>query len=272
MHSSLTSAPARAARLFAGAFFALAAFAAAGGDVAGRHGEPEALFVPATNLIAAVCSRYEAVSNLSFTVRREIPGKQAEMISRVVFARGGKLSSETLSPERRRTVVDGEFAWTLSSGGKKPRKTPFAEQSPAQKASVLCVPASPEESLSALDGATGVDCENDGGTFARKVVFRFLDAPAASGKRAVVALDAEGRVRQLDVFSDADLRWRLASFSWDAPKEVLPGVWLFAKTATETAVDGNPLRVVSRFDGLRANTAIDEGVFDAVKVFGSGTK
>ena len=105
-------------------------------------------------------------------------------------------------------------------------------------------------------------------------VFAFAgaqEAPGAADRRAVVSLDAEGRIRQIDVFSDEALKWRLSSLSWSAPKEVLPGVWLFGKSETETAVDGNPVKVVTRFDGIKVNTPLDESVFDAAHVFGKAS-
>lgn len=228
---------------------------------------PAELAAPATNLLAAVAARHAAVTNLSCTVRRQVPGGGGELVSRVVFARGGKLAVETLAPETKRVVVDGESAWTKGPDDKKPRRVAFADQSPAQKASVLCVPASPEESLALLDPATGVDLPAPSPPHARQTVFRLGGAPADAPGRALVSLDAEGRVRALDLFSDADLRWRAASYAWDAPVEVLPGVWLFGRSTAETAVDGRPVALTTRFDNLRANQPLDPDAFDAAKAF-----
>ncbi len=49
--------------------------------------------------------------------------------------------------------------------------------------------------------------------------------------------------------------------------EVLPGVWLFSRSTAETIVDGQPLALATRFDGLLANQALDPDVFDAEKAF-----
>ena len=108
--------------------------------------------------------------------------------------------------------------------------------------------------------------------FARQIAFAFRDAPPQSGKRAVVSFDEKGRIRAIDVFSDEELKWRLASFGYDAPREVLPGVWLFGRTTAETAIDGTPVKVVSLFDGLKANAEVDESVFDAEKAFGKAPR
>lgn len=268
MNPAIRIAPAGAARLLAGALFC-APCALRAADAPADGPLPPALSAPATNVIETVLAGYAAVSNLSCTVRRSLPGGDAQMVSRVIFARGGRLSSETILPERRRALVDGQFAWTLSPGGKKPRKVPFDEQSPAQKASVLCLPASPEESLRALDGTSGLDVPPASAEFARTVSFRFRNDPPDSGKRALVSMDAAGRIREIDVFSDAGARWRIASFSWDSPVEAIPGVWLFGKETAESAIDGKPVSAVSRFEAIRANSPIDESAFDAEKVFGA---
>ena len=253
------SAPARALWSALGAFLFSATAARAAG--------PIELSTPATNLLAAVSGRYAAVTNLSCTVRRQLPDGGGEMLSRIVWARGGRLSSETFSPEPRRAVVDGESAWTKGPKDKKPRRVAFEDQSPAQKASVLCVPASPEETLAALDPATGADLPSPAPPHARQASFRFLGAPPEAPARAVVSLDGAGRVRAVDLFSDEACRWRVASYAWEAPVEVLPGVWLFARATAETAVDGQPVALATRFDNLLANQALDPALFDAEKAF-----
>lgn len=252
------SAPARAFRSAAGAFLFSAAAAAA---------EPAGLSAPATNLLAAVSADWAAITNLSCTVRRQIPGEDGELVSRVVFARGGRLNVETLAPEPRRVVVDGDSAWTKDPDDKKPRRVAFDDQSPAQKANVRFVPASPEGSLDALDPATGTDRPTPDAPWRRQTVFRFLGAPPEATTRAVVSVDEAGRIRAVDVFLDEACRWRVASYAWDAPVEVLPGVWLFSRTTAETLVDGKPLALATRFDNLRANQPLDPDLFDAEKAF-----
>lgn len=249
-------APARTVRSVAGALFLLAA-PVAGADV------PAPLAAPATDLLAAVSAASGSVTNLSCTVRRQLDADGGELVSRVVWARGGFLNVETLVPVRRRVVVDGESAWTLDEGEKKPRRVAFADQSPAQKASVLCVPATPEDVLSALDPGSAADLPAPAAPHARQTAFGFRDAPAGSSGRALVSLDAEGRVRAVDFFSDPDLRWRVASHAWNAPVEALPGVWLFARSVAETAVDGRPVAVETRYDNLRVNEALDPDTFAA---------
>lgn len=230
------------------------------------------LSTPPTNLLAVVEKRYAAVTNLSCAVRRQVAGGGEELLSRIAFARGGRLNAETLSPEPRQTVVDGTFAWTKGRMDRKPRRVAFDDQSPAQKASVLCVPASPEEALRTLDPATGADLPSPAAPYARQVVFRLLDAKPDATGRALVSLDEAGRVRAVELFADADFRWRLASYAWDAPVEVLPGVWLFGRSSAETAVNGTPVTLATRFDNLRVNQDLAPDVFDAEKVFGKAAK
>ena len=258
-------APARILRFALGAFFILcAAASSAENDVAIAE-----LSAPATNLLAVVTERYAAITNLSCAVRRQIAGSDQELVSRIVFARGGRLNVETLAPDRRRALVDGESAWTKGEKDKKPRRVAFEEQSPAQKASVLCVPASPEEALCTLDPASGIDLPSPSAPHARQVTFRLRNTAPDSPGRAIVSLDEAGRVRAVDLFADADLRWRVASYSWDVPNEVLPAVWLFGRSTVETAVNGTPVALTTRFDNLRANQNLDPDLFNAEKVFDS---
>ena len=258
-------APARAILWLAfGAFLFSAPVIRGGEDV---RGLPE-LSTPATNLLAAVTARYAAITNLTCDVRRQVPGKSEEFVSRVAFARGGRLHVETLAPDRSRAIVDGQAAWTKSEKDKKPRRVAFEDQSPAQKSSVLCVPASPEEILLTLDPASGAD-RPSAAPHARQVVFRIRNAAPDAPGRAIVSLDEAGRVRGVDLFADTGFRWRVASYAWDVPVEVAPGVWLFGRASAETAVDGHPVTLLTRFDHLRANQELDPDLFNAERAFGA---
>ena len=230
------------------------------------------LSVPATNLLAVVSDRYSAVTNLACVVRRQIAGKDAESVSRVVFARGGRLNAEMLAPNRRRVIVDGESAWTKDEKDKKPHRVAFDKQSPAQKASVLCVPASPEEVLCTLDPASGIDLADSASSYARQVAFRMRDDAMDSQRRALVSVDDAGRIRTVNLFADTDCRWRVVSYAWDIPTEVLPGVWLFARSTVETAVNGTPVTLTTRSDNLRVNQDLAPELFDADKAFGAKAK
>ena len=90
-----------------------------------------------------------------------------------------------------------------------------------------------------------------------------------SQRRALVSVDDAGRIRAVNLFADADCRWRVASYAWDNPTEVLPGVWLFARSTVETAVNGTPVTLTTRFDNLRANQELAPELFDADKAFGA---
>lgn len=257
------SAPARVAWLALG-FLLSAGLATAPAEPSEG---PAELRAEATNLLSVVSARYAAVTNLSCTVRREAGEGGGEIVSRVVFARGGLLNVETLSPEPRQVVVDGESAWTKGPGDKAPRRVPFEKQLPAQKASVLNLPASPEEAISALDPASATDRDAPESPWARQVVFKLAGSEPDAPGRAVVSLDGVGRIRALDIFGDADLRWRIVTYTWNAPVEAMQGVWLFGRSSTETAIDGRPATVHTRFDNLRANGAVAPETFDAKKVF-----
>ena len=266
MAASFRCAPARSLRSVAGACLSCAAVLAGRADAA----EPPELSVPATNVLAAVSARYAAVTNVSCTVRRETDagGSSAgETVARVVWARGGRLNVQALAPAEMRTVIDGVSVWSAAKGD-KPSVRAVSGQNPVQAANLFSVPASPEERLAPLDSSTASEIDPPAAPFARQIALRPRSAPAeAAAAATVVSFDAEGRVVRLEAFADESRTALLASLSFEAPAEALPGVWLFGREVFETSVDGRPVRTVSRFDRIRANEALPPSVFDPKAFF-----
>ncbi len=267
MPALASHAPGRPLRSAAGAFLLLAAYAAAEGAGAPV---PAELSVPATNILAAVSARYAAVTNLSCTVRRETRtgGSSAgETVSRVVWARGGRLNVQALAPAEKRTVIDGVSVWSAAKGD-KPSARAVAEQNPVQAANLFSVPASPEERLAPLDPATASEIVPPAAPFARQIALRPRSAPAeAAAAATIVSFDAEGRVVRLEAFADESRTALLATLSFESPVEAVSGAWLFGREVFETAIDGRPVRTVSRFDRLRVNEELPPSVFDPKAFF-----
>ena len=253
-------APGRTLRSAAGAFLLFAACTAAEGAEASL---PAELSVPATNVLAAVSARYSAVTNVSCTVRRETASGGSSVgaaVSRVVWARGGRLNVQALAPAEKRTVIDGVSVWTAAKGG-SPSSRAVAEQNLVQAANLYSVPASPEERLAPLDPATATEIVPAAEPFARQIAFRPRSASAATAASTVVSFDAEGRVVRLEAFADESRTAMLGSLSFESAVEAAPGAWLFGREVFETAVDGRPVRTVSRFDRLRVNEALPPSIF-----------
>ena len=266
MRHATHSAPARALRAAAGAFLCLRLAAPADGAP-----PPAELSCPATNLLAAVSARYDAVTNVSCTVRRGISvggkdGGSAEAVSRVAWARGGFLNVQKLAPERRRTVIDGTTVRTAAEGEKEPVSFPVADQLPSQAANLRAVPGSPEEALAPLDPATAEDVRPPAAPFARQVAFRFA-ATNAPNAVAVLSLAADGSVARLDAFDDAARARAAWSTEFLSPAELLPGVPFFRRIETTSVVDGRTVRATTSCDRLRVNEELPPSVFDPKAFF-----
>ena len=252
-------------------FFAALAAAVLALSCPGAAAAPPELTVPATNVLDAVHARYAAVSNVLCTVRRSVliggkDGGSGESVSRIVWQRGDKLNVQRISPERRRTVIDGATVWTASDGQESPVSFPVSEQLPSQAANLRAVPGSPEEVLSVLDPATAEDLARAGDSAARRVAFAVSDEESQVA-RAVLSIDGNGFVASLQGYSDDAMATPLFKTVFSAPAEVLPGVMLFRKIVTESEAGGRTLSAVSSFERLRVNETLAPATFDAKAFF-----
>ena len=261
-----SSTPAQPLWSVAGAFLLSVACAAAEGTGARL---PAELSVPATNVLAAVSGRYAAVTNVSCTVRRETESggsSTGETVSRVVWARGGRLNVQALAPAQKRTVIDGVSVWSAAKGD-RPSVRAVPDQNPVQAANLFSVPASPEERLAPLDPATASEIDPPAAPFARQIALRPRSMSEGGAAATVVSFDAEGRVVRLEAFADESRTALLATLSFESPVEAVSGAWLFGREVFETAVDGRPVRTSSRFDRLRVNEDLPPSVFDPKAFF-----
>lgn len=254
---------------------------------------PAELRVPATEVLAAVSERYAAASTVSCTVRRTVSGsvpgggagsapETAEMVTKIVWARGFRLNALRIAPSRRRTVINGESVWTAENDSDEPVRFAVVDQLPSQAANLRAVPGSPEESLFPLDPASGRDVVPATAPFARQVSFS-IAAPDAeesdngSGKagadgsaaaaRVVVSFDSDGCVARLEAFEGEDSASPVWTTEFSAPFEPHPGLRLFRRVETTTSVGGANVSVVSTFDRIRVNEPPQKGVFDHAKYF-----
>lgn len=247
-------------------FFSAIAFAAP--SLVAR---PAVLDVPASNVLAAVREQYAAVSNVSCTVRREVPdgrGGKAESMSRIVWARGDRMNVQMLKPAARRTVIDGETIRIKGPRDEAPAIYHVTNQTPSQVANLRSVPGSPEELLAPLSGllATSSGAKPP---FARTVTFMDKGPDGTSAfPLAAVSFDDLGRVGRIDFPpppDDADAA--TSTITFHGAFEALPGVWLFRRVETETNLGGRSLRTVSRFDKFSVNGELPASLFDPKAFF-----
>ncbi len=236
-----------------GVLFSLASFSLA---------RPAVLEVPASNVLAAVSLQYGGVTSLTCTVRREVPvnGRKVSVVSRVAFARGNLMNVETLSPSRRRFVMDSEFVWGMEEDEKAPTKTPISEVAPNQLANIRSVPGSPEELLSPFVKADVVrDIVPAASPYARQIL---LQSDKSRTPASVVSFDDQGRVARIETFLDEARTTPLSTVVFISPQEVLPGVWIFRTQKTETVIEGRSIKTTSRFDDIRVNEPLPASMFD----------
>ncbi len=236
-----------------GVLFSLASFSFA---------RPTVLEVPASNVLAAVSAQYGGITGLTCTVRREVPvsGRKVSVVSRVAFARGDRMNVETLSPSRRRFVMDGEAVWGMEEDEKAPSKTPISEVAPNQLANIRSVPGSPEELLAPFSKADSVqDVIPAVPPYARQILFRSAKAKASA---TIVSFDELGRVVRIETFLDEACTTPCSTMVFISPLEVLPGVWIFRTQKTETVIEGRTIRTTSRFDDIRVNEPLPASMFD----------
>lgn len=233
---------------------------------AATNGAPVTLGVPASVLIDAIRATYAPVENVSCTVRRTltVTGRDSdsgETLSRILWARGGRLNVQRLSPVRRRTVIDGMRVWTAADGDAEPVSFPVGEQLPSQKANLASVPASPEESLAMLDPLSATDILPPCDGFARQVEFRSSDTNGPPVK-VVVSLGGDGNVARIDVSGAGSADVPAFTTAFASPVEAIPGVVLFRRIETTSTVSGRTLKAATSYERLRVNGDIPASAFD----------
>ncbi|MBR4615593.1 MAG: hypothetical protein IKO55_08310 [Kiritimatiellae bacterium] len=229
---------------------------------------PATLTVAPSNVLAAVTAQYAVISNLSCTVRREASdasGKPIESMSQVDWARGDRMRVHSLKGGGRRVVIDGSKIHIKGSGDSVPAIYKVEDQTPTQFANLRSVPGSPEEMLAPLASLAAMDSDTIA-PFARTVAFADINSGTVS---ALLSFDSLGRVARIDFTAESADNGKgeaeavgMSSAYFKAPKEVLPGVWLFQRVEAETSIGGNKVVAVSRFDRFVVNDEMPDAVFD----------
>lgn len=234
--------------------------------VASALAAPASLEAAPGAVLDAVFASCAAVTNASCTVRREVTvdGRSATIVSRVDWARGDRLCVQTLSPEPKRTLIDGTNVWMKGKSDKVPRCWDVKEQAPSQVASLRSVPASAEEALASLRDFPDV-VDVDGAMSPDPRLLRF--SGAASGATAELRIDGNGRPVELALWPGAPEGIPAELVRFESPEEIVPGGWVFRRQIRETRVAGKTIRTISRFDDLRVNTDLPDSIFSASTVF-----
>ncbi len=217
----------------------------------------------ATNVLSVLSAQYAAITNASCTVRREvsIDGRPATAISKVSWARGNRLSVQTISPEKLFTVIDGRKIWQRYGKDKTWTEKDLSSQMPSQAANMRSVPASPEEILAPLDPLSAKDIAKESENVARTLRFDFAGATNDS-RHASISLLPDGRIKSMNVFRSGTPDVLLSSTEFKGEIEVLPGVWLYKRMETLVYDPNGTIKMKSRFDDIKVNFELDDKVFD----------
>mgnify|MGYP002626042921 CR=1 FL=1 len=202
----------------------------------------------APTILSALHSQYSSITNLSCTVRREVSGDQGdklETMSHIDWARGDKMRVQVLKDRGRRAVIDGTSVYVKYPGDDAPAQYKIEDQLPSQFANLRSVPGSPEETLAPYADMDAAEFA-DAGEYARAVIFTPKDKSPENS--AILYIDANGLVARIDIKSPAngDIPPSSTRVTFNAPFEVLPGVFLFKRITTEAEVGGKVLLSTTR--------------------------
>lgn len=227
------------------------------------------LALPPVDVLPALHRLYAPVSNLTCSVRRTTSGSirhNATIISQVAFARGDRLNVETVSPVARRFVIDGANLHARRPDSTSVEVTPVADLAPSLLANLRSVPASPEELLAAVDGASAADLPPQPPA-ARRIAYSPL-VPDAPARLTVLSLDGSGLVLSIASYASPDPSSPLAVTTFSAPIYPIPGIPLYPRQETQVSDPaGISLRTVSHFDSIRVNIPLPDATFDPAAYF-----
>jgi len=200
------------------------------------------------------------IQSMRCDIRREVEVKDrlVSTLSRIWFARPDHLHVETVTPNPRRIVVDGEAIYKWIDGQSEGVRIPLAEAPEAELLQVRRLPASGEEYLLRLKGAPETPLPAEDGFTVRRAY-----TPAAPHPYTIVALDEEGRLARIELFNPEDHSHRLSRVDFGGWKDI-GDFWIATVQLTEArGRDNVALYETLRVSQLKINETIDPTQFEA---------
>jgi len=203
----------------------------------------------------------EAILTVRCDIRREtlVDGRRVHTLSRVWYSRPDRLRVETVTPEPRRILVDGTNIHKWVEGHAEGVRIPLAEASEAELLQVRKVPGTAEDYLLRLRGVPEQMLPPIEGFPLR----RGYESPEPH-PYAELAMEPEGRLARVSLFSAADRASRLMEVDFSGWREAKPGIWVpCLQQATVAGPDGKTIRETVRVSALVVNEPLDASLFDA---------
>ncbi len=201
------------------------------------------------------------IRSIRCEIRREteVGGTRLPTLSRVWFERPDRLRVETVTPDARRIVVDGQAIYKWIDGQAQGVRIPLAEAPESELIQVRRVPATADEHLMRLQGLPETVLPPEG-LFSVRCGYAALPPHPFT----VLSLDATGRLARLEFFDTPACTNRLLVVSYAGWQEVKPGIWIPCLQKTQArARAGTDVSETVRVNGLVVNERIESGTFDA---------
>lgn len=221
----------------------------------------------APTLVQQLIATNEAIRTVRCDIRREtlVDGRRVHTLSRVWYERPDRLRVETVTPEPRRILVDGTNIYKWVEGHAEGVRIPLAEASDAELLQVRKVPGTAEDYLLRLRGVPEQELPPIEGLPVR----RGYESPEPH-PYAELAMEPEGRLARVSLFSAADRTNRLMEVDFSGWREAKPGIWIpCLQQATVAGPDGQTIRETVRVSALVVNEPLDASLFDAAPVAAS---
>ena len=206
-------------------------------------------------------AEYGEIETATCKIRRtkKNAGGKIKFLSRVYYTNQGQLHAEGLSPFKRRTIADGEKLFQYVEGDPKGFSRPINQLSKQMSISLSSVPGSPMKHLLRLKKLQ----ESPLPPMEETTRVGLLD----DQKYAVLLFDAQKRLIGIDLFKSAEMKVKIAAYTYENLSEVLPGIWI-PFTHQISITDGEfQMQETIKVDSFTANQPIAASLFIPANFF-----
>jgi hypothetical protein len=217
----------------------------------------------ATPLVDRLLEANAKIRTMRCEIRRETEaeGITVPTLSRVWFERSDRLHVETVTPDTRRIVVDGQTIYKWIDGQTNGVQIPLSEAPAPELIQVRRVPATAEEYLLRLRGIPESTLPPKDGFPVRRAY-----TPPAPHPYTVLALDETGRLARLEFFDPSTHTNQLLQVDFGNWREINPGIWVpCLQIAKANGVNQPKVRETLRVSNLSVNEPIDPDHFNVVR-------
>lgn len=214
----------------------------------------------APTTVEQLIANHERIQTLRCDIRREtiVGGRRMQTLSRVWYQRPDRLRVETVMPDPRRILVDGNAIYKWVDGHSEGVRIPLSEAPAPELMQVRKVPGTAEDYLLRLqDAAEHVLPATD--HFPQR--FGYVSAPPHP--YAEIGIDVSGRLAQIVLFASIERNERLLVVDFSNWREPISGLFLpCLHESTIFTPDNGSITETVRVSALSVNQPIDASLFD----------